>query len=83
MLPFFLLVAASLLFLFRLLSDGSGFLSLHCDPGSEKYRVLPGNTCWSIAETHGGEMDTFLGLNPEINCKKLPVGIDVCVPTEF
>ncbi|OAA69097.1 peptidoglycan-binding LysM domain protein [Cordyceps fumosorosea ARSEF 2679] len=53
--------------------------ALVCPTGAEPYTIRHGDTCWDIAEAHGGSVDDVLALNPKLDCDKLPVGSQICL----
>lgn len=81
MFPFLLLAVVFLLLLFRFLDYGSGSAQpLNCPEHSHTYTVKSGDTCWAIATDHGVELTQLTDLNPGLNCNKLMIGNDICVP---
>jgi LysM repeat protein len=92
MLPFALLVFASLLVMFKVSNDGlgGGWLSaansheqiVDCHQGSRQVQVEKGDTCWAVAERYGLGVEYLLKIvgNEGIECERLQIGQGICVP---
>ncbi|KAK2595845.1 hypothetical protein N8I77_013638 [Diaporthe amygdali] len=52
----------------------------HCGPGSHGHQIQRGETCWSIANMHGINVDKLREANEGINCDLLRAGSAICVP---
>ncbi|KUI64023.1 hypothetical protein VM1G_10792 [Cytospora mali] len=81
LLNFFFILALFLMGLFWFLGwmAQSSHLSI-CDPGSHAHQIHKKETCWSIANMHGINVDKLIEANQDINCDLLWVGATVCVP---
>ena len=51
-----------------------------CPENAIVYKIHDGDSCWSIADSHSVNLADVEALNPDLDCSKLPVGIDVCIP---
>lgn len=83
--PFFLLIAAILLLVWRLVLSPAlttAPVKLCPKPQTIPHLVQPGDTCWEIAKIQGCSMDELKELNTKVNCDKLMPGQVVCVPGE-
>ncbi|KAK2462859.1 hypothetical protein APHAL10511_005057 [Amanita phalloides] len=83
--PFFLLIAAVLLLVWRLvlsptLSTAPG--KLCPKPHTVPYLVQPGDTCWEISKAQGCSLEELKEVNAKVHCDKLMPGNIVCVPGE-
>jgi len=79
--PFVLLVAVSLLLVFRLVGPIHTQPSTKaCSEGSSDYYIKSGDTCWQISKTYGCSLDRMLDNNSGLNCDALRVGQKICVP---
>ncbi|MCL6590584.1 MAG: LysM domain-containing protein [Firmicutes bacterium] len=56
------------------------FSSIPCLPGTFAYRIMGGDTCWSIAQRYGISVSELTAANPGIDCYNLPVGGILCIP---
>ncbi|EIW63810.1 uncharacterized protein TRAVEDRAFT_109915 [Trametes versicolor FP-101664 SS1] len=82
-LPFFLIVAAVLLLVFRLVhssTPASPPETLHCPGSNEPYHVSRGDTCWALSQTRGCTVQDILDVNQGLNCEKLRPGQGICLP---
>lgn len=52
----------------------------HCGPGSHGHQIQRGETCWSIANMHGIDVNKLREANEGLNCELLRVGSAICVP---
>lgn len=85
MLPFALLVLVALLLLFKFLYGGAeadGDRQIHCAQGATAVQVKKGDTCWAIGKAHGLDVEELTALegNKGVDCERLRVGQDICVP---
>jgi len=79
--PFVLLVAVTLLLVFRLVGPIHTQTSANaCPEGSSDYYIKSGDTCWQISKTYGCSLDRMLDFNSGLNCDALRVGEKICVP---
>jgi len=51
-----------------------------CPDGYDRYVVRKGDTCWEIASTHQWTVDELVATNKEVDCDKLQIGRELCVP---
>lgn len=53
-------------------------LATNCD---DCYKVVEGDSCWAVTQTHGVTLADFLSWNPSVNaaCTNLQVGYNYCV----
>lgn len=54
--------------------------SLTCSVGSSAYQIKSGDTCWRLSEAKGISVDDILKLNNELNCERLRIGSEICLP---
>jgi hypothetical protein len=47
-----------------------------CD---KSYTIKSGDTCWQISNNIGQSLQSFLSLNPNLNCANLQIGQIVCI----
>lgn len=84
MLPFALLVLVFLFLVFKFLYGGADndVPQVQCDEGYHKIQIKKGETCWELAEAHGLGVEDLLQLegNEDVDCDRLRIGQDVCVP---
>ena len=83
--PFFLLISAVLLLVWRLvLSPTLSTASVKLCPKAQTipHLVQPGDTCWEIAKAQGCSLEELKELNAKAHCDKLMPGEVVCVPGE-
>ncbi|KAF9011323.1 hypothetical protein BDQ17DRAFT_1233800 [Cyathus striatus] len=83
--PFFLIIAVSLLLVWRLiLSPGLAPPPKRC-PGQDlkSHLVQPGENCWSIAKKNNVEWERFKEINKGIQCEPLMPGTTLCLPVTF
>ncbi|KAF2001798.1 carbohydrate-binding module family 50 protein [Amniculicola lignicola CBS 123094] len=92
MLPFALLVLVVLFLVFRFVdssskdigkgNDADGKIQVHCAQGYAPLQINKGDTCWGVAEGCGLGVDELLGLegNERVECERLRVGQEICVP---
>jgi len=81
--PFFLLIAAVLLLVWRLVLSPSlsSTPAILCPkPQTAPYLIQPGDTCWEISKAHGCSVEELKELNAKVQCDKLAPGSVVCVP---
>lgn len=83
MFPFFMIVVVVLLLVWRLVGPFS-----HAEPpevtfctgDTRPYRVVPGDTCWDISQTHGFTLKQLREANPGLNCDLLTASEMICLP---
>jgi len=83
--PFFLLIAAILLLVWRLVLSPTlttAPVKLCPKPQTIPHLVQPSDTCWEIAKVQGCSLEELKELNAKVNCDKLMPGQVVCVPGE-
>ena len=51
-----------------------------CVDGLESYTVVKGDTCWAIGDERGITVDDILKANKGLDCDKLAVGAQICLP---
>ncbi|PVG00906.1 hypothetical protein CPB86DRAFT_782153 [Serendipita vermifera] len=83
--PFLLLVGAVLFLMIRYFGFGAHFLpaptpELKCVEGTELYKAVAGDDCWSIANARGWNLEKLNRANAHLNCNPLKVGATMCVP---
>ncbi len=85
LLNFLILVGLFLIGLFWFLGNSGG--SSHelpevpdCGDQSIPHKIIPGDTCWSLAEANHVSLDRLLEENQELDCDSLSVGGTICVP---
>jgi len=81
--PFFLLIAAVLLLVWRLVLSpyiSAAPAKLCPKPQTAPYLIQPGDTCWEISKAHGCSVEELKDLNAKIQCDTLLPGNVVCVP---
>ncbi len=81
--PFLLIVGVVLLLLLKYFSSFSSIpppVSRECINGFVFYEVAAGDSCWSIAEGHGWDLESLNRVNPHLNCNPLLPGNILCVP---
>ncbi|KAI8843743.1 hypothetical protein BC829DRAFT_351398, partial [Chytridium lagenaria] len=44
------------------------------------YTIISGDICFNIARNASLDLNTFLSLNPGLNCQNLQIGAEVCLP---
>lgn len=54
--------------------------TVRCPPNSYQYRIVAGDTMYSIARRYGVSLQALLKLNTSINPNKLEVGQIICIP---
>ncbi|ATY60260.1 peptidoglycan-binding domain [Cordyceps militaris] len=82
LLNFGVIIGVALLLLWWYLHVAAGSdegSALECPSGTGSYTIHKGDTCWDIAEAHGGSVDDILRLNPKLDCDKLSVGSQICL----
>lgn len=52
----------------------------HCGPGSHGHQIQRGETCWSIANMHGIDVEKLKAANEGLGCELLRPGSAICVP---
>ncbi|PSR76865.1 hypothetical protein BD289DRAFT_167831 [Coniella lustricola] len=81
LLNFFMILALFLVGLFWFLGWATSSKSLaHCDTGSHAHQIQKGESCWSIAQMHGIDVDRLKQANHHLDCDLLRIGGLVCVP---
>jgi len=82
-LPFLLLVVVFLLILIAPpWKQKFGFGSqLKCEAGILKHEVKGGETCFALSKTFATSLEELRKVNPKLNCDKLQIGQEICVPT--
>lgn len=81
LLNFFMILALFLAGLFWFLGWMTSSRALpHCAQGSHAHQIQRGESCWSIAQMHGINVDQLQQANQGVNCDLLGVGGLVCVP---
>lgn len=81
LLNFFLILALSLMGLFWFLGWMAKSPSISsCGLGSHAHQIQQGETCWSVANMHGIDLDRLKEANGAIDCDLLWVGQVICVP---
>jgi hypothetical protein len=83
MLPFFLLCAVFLLLVFYWVgrpSPVSAPAPVICHGHSTSHVVKDGDTCWSIAQKYGANIEVLKRENSGLDCDRLQIGQGVCVP---
>jgi len=76
--PWAIIVCVVLLLVFRFLPSGGQ--PLHCNDGWKRYVVMRGDSCWSLAETHGLRVDELVYMNRPLDCDHLWAGSRLCLP---
>ncbi|KAH9910491.1 uncharacterized protein BXZ73DRAFT_58352 [Epithele typhae] len=79
-LPFFLIIAAVLLLVIRLVGSGKSIATVDCPTNTQVYKISRGNTCWNLADAWGITVDDVLRVNEGLNCDKLLPGQAICLP---
>ncbi|KAL7284971.1 hypothetical protein ACG7TL_000060 [Trametes sanguinea] len=82
-LPFFLIVAAVLLLVFRLVHSSTPVNppeTLRCPGASEAYTLVRGDTCWELSQTRGCTVQDILNANDGLKCEALRPGQAICLP---
>ncbi|KAF9225218.1 carbohydrate-binding module family 50 protein [Gyrodon lividus] len=80
--PFFLIIAVTLLLIWRLVLLPTRTAPVPCPSTTISYFIQPGDTCWDIARRHNSTLDKFIIVNPKVTCSNLHPGDRVCVPDE-
>lgn len=75
--PWFLIVAVVLLAVWYFF--GPTFIK-QCEGGLQSYRVMPGDTCWKIAESRATTVDELMSINRGLSCDTLQPGMQLCTP---
>jgi hypothetical protein len=88
LLPFALLVLVLLMLLFWFVNSGTALGTDHpaqiqCGQGGHAVQIQKEDSCWAIAKAHGLGVEDLLKLagNEGVDCDKLTVGSQLCVPT--
>ncbi|KAF8478800.1 hypothetical protein JB92DRAFT_3133867 [Gautieria morchelliformis] len=89
-LPFMLLIAVFLLFVWRFIVGHSPPISPPQErmcpggPNMTKHHVRDGDTCWKVAQSYNITVDALLDevLNPGLECDRLRSGDVLCIPTD-
>jgi hypothetical protein len=76
---------AVLIYLFNFLgpnsSSSDSLGSVFCgEPHTVSYVTKSGDSCWVIANEHGGTMEDLIKMNPELECEPLKIGQTICIP---
>ncbi|KAI9067166.1 carbohydrate-binding module family 50 protein [Trametes sanguinea] len=82
-LPFFLIVAAVLLLVFRLVHSSTPMIppeTTRCSGANEAYTVVRGDTCWELSQTRGCTVQDILNANEGLKCEALRPGQAICLP---
>ncbi|KAJ8475054.1 hypothetical protein ONZ51_g6799 [Trametes cubensis] len=83
LLPFFLIIAAVLLLVFRLVhasTPGDPPEPIQCPGTNEAYTVVRGDTCWGLSQARGCTVQDILDINQGLKCEALQPGEDICLP---
>jgi hypothetical protein len=88
MMPFAVIVLIFLILVFKLLYAGDAESltppegSVACDQGAHEVQVEQGDTCWAIAQASHITVEELLALrgNEQVDCDRLAVGKNICVP---
>ncbi len=56
--------------------------TVNCPPGTQRYTIQSGDTCYAIARRFGTTVVAVQAANPGLNCNTLMVGQKICVPIE-
>ena len=80
--PFFLIIAVTLLLIWRLAFSPTIATPAPCPSTTISYVIQPGDTCWDIARRYNSTLDKIRIVNPKIVCSELHPGERVCVPDE-
>lgn len=81
--PFLLIIGITMLLLLKYFSPFSYMTHTRpptCREGLVPYEVLLGDSCWSIANRHGWQLDKLDRVNPQVSCDPLLPGSILCVP---
>jgi LysM domain len=89
-LPYMLLIAVFLLFVWRFIVGHSAPIAPPQErmcpggPNVTKHHVRDGDTCWKVAQSYNTTVDALLdeALNPGLECDRLRSGDVLCVPTD-
>ncbi|KAH9885404.1 hypothetical protein C8Q73DRAFT_717709 [Cubamyces lactineus] len=80
-LPFFLIIAAVLLLVFRLVHASTPAAEpLQCPGMNEAYTVVRGDTCWGLSQARGCTVQDILDINQGLKCEALQPGEAICLP---
>jgi len=82
---FFLVIGVVMLLVYKYVTSASAHLPpvpppVACPDGYDRYAVRKGDTCWEIARTHQWTVDELVAANKEVDCDKLQIGRELCVP---
>jgi hypothetical protein len=85
MMPFFLLVAVFLLVVFWWVgrpaaTEVAAPTPVVCGEQSTPHIIKEGDTCWSIAEKYGANVEVLKRENSRLDCDRLQIGAGICVP---
>lgn len=83
--PFFLIIGVFMLLVYKYITSAGTHLPtapppVACPDGLDRYVVHTGDTCWDIARTHQWTVDELVATNKEVDCDKLQIGRELCVP---
>jgi len=78
--PFFLLIAVTLLLVYRLVGSPHSSSPPPCPKNSTDYFIKSGDTCWQISKTYGCKLEEMISMNSGLKCDALKVGQRICVP---
>lgn len=84
LLNFGVIIGSFLLLIFWIITRGESPNKeplVSCGDATSPYKIQDGDTCWSIGEESGISVDDLLKANPSIDCAKLGVGTEICVPS--
>lgn len=79
-LPFFLIIAAVLLLVFRLVHSSTPPVTVQCSGTNQAYHVARGDTCWALSQSRGCTVQDILDANTGLNCEALRPGQAICLP---
>ena len=51
-----------------------------CPPGTQAYRIAPGDTLWALAQEYGTTVEAILAANPCVDPRFLQIGRRICIP---
>ncbi|KAG9313857.1 carbohydrate-binding module family 50 protein [Chiua virens] len=80
--PFFLIVAVTLLLIWRLAFSPTIAAPAPCPSTTISYIIQPGDTCWDLTRRYNSTLDKFQIVNPKVVCSDLHPGERVCIPDE-
>lgn len=87
LLNFGMLIGLSLIGLFWYLHvatqpshDDESVPQLSCSGNDRPYTIQKGDSCWDLAEYRGITVDDMVAANDGLDCEKLLVGSEICLP---